>query len=93
MAEMAEDLYRDGSGEPIVFLHGFTGSWHHWRPLLGPLADNGGPTNTMALPAGSPAIDAADPALAPAADQRGRPRDPRPDIGAFEFVIVVTTLA
>ena len=39
MAEMAEHLYRDGSGEPIVFLHGFTGSWHHWRPLLGPLAE------------------------------------------------------
>ena len=39
MAETAEDIYRDGSGEPIVFLHGFTGTWHHWRPLLGPLAE------------------------------------------------------
>jgi pimeloyl-ACP methyl ester carboxylesterase len=38
MAEISEDLFRDGSGEPIVFLHGFTGTWHHWRPLLGPLA-------------------------------------------------------
>jgi hypothetical protein len=63
---------------------------------LGPLADYGGPTQTMALPAGSPAIGAADSALAPATDQRGVPRDTSPDIGAFEFfhsTIVVTTLA
>ncbi len=62
---------------------------------LGPLADNGGPTQTMALADGSPAIGAADPALAPATDQRGAPRAAAPDIGAFEVVhdIVVTTLA
>ena len=53
---------------------------------LGALADNGGPTQTLALPAGSPAIDAADPALAPTTDQRGVARDSHPDIGAFEFV-------
>lgn len=33
-------------------------------PLLGPLADNGGPTQTMALLAGSPAINAGSNALA-----------------------------
>ena len=52
----------------------------------GVLADNGGPTRTIALrndPA-NPAIDAADPATAPAVDQRGFARDPAPDIGAFE---------
>src|SRR3954452_20804971 len=38
MAESSAQLYRDGSGEPIVVLHGFTGTWRHWRPLLGPLA-------------------------------------------------------
>lgn len=38
--------------------------------LLGPLADNGGPTPTHALLSGSPAIDAAGPG-APAIDQRG----------------------
>jgi hypothetical protein len=56
-------------------------------PKLGPLADNGGPTLTMALLPGSPAIDAADPAVAPATDQRGiaRPVGPAPDIGAFEY--------
>ena len=54
--------------------------------LLGPLADNGGPTMTHALLAGSPAIDAGDPATAPATDQRGvvRPQGTAPDAGAYE---------
>lgn len=43
-------------------------------PLLGELADNGGPTFTHALLDGSPAIDAADDAECPATDQRGAPR-------------------
>jgi len=54
-------------------------------PLLGPLADNGGPTPTHALLAGSPAIDAGgDTGLA--TDQRGvaRPQGAAFDIGAFE---------
>ncbi len=34
---ISEGLYRAGSGEPIVLLHGFTGTWRHWRPLLGDL--------------------------------------------------------
>jgi hypothetical protein len=54
-------------------------------PLLGPLQDNGGPTQTMALQAGSLAIDHGDPDGAPATDQRGVARDDHPDIGAFEF--------
>jgi hypothetical protein len=52
-------------------------------PLLGPLADNGGPTKTCALLAGSPAINAGDPD-APAVDQRNYDRQDAPDIGAFE---------
>src|SRR5262249_25463891 len=40
-------------------------------PRLAPLADNGGPTQTMALVPGSPAIGAGDPTNAPEWDQRG----------------------
>lgn len=51
-------------------------------PLLLPLGDNGGPTETMALPAGSPAIDVSDDC--PDTDQRGEARVGRCDSGAFE---------
>lgn len=49
-------------------------------PLLSPLHDNGGPTQTHGLQAGSPAIDAAPSAACTAVpvnnvDQRGRPRN------------------
>jgi hypothetical protein len=58
------------------------------RPRLRPLADNGGPTMTMALKAGSPAIDHGGTAATgcPALDQRGvpRPQGPACDIGSFE---------
>ena len=55
---------------------------------LGPLADNGGPTLTHALLAGSPAIDAADDGVCPATDQRGvvRPQGMGCDVGAYEYV-------
>jgi hypothetical protein len=64
-----------------------TGSLNNTDPLLGPLQDNGGPTPTMALLAGSPAIDAADATNSPILDQRGivRPVGPAPDMGAFEY--------
>ena len=55
------------------------------------LADNGGSTPTMALPTGSPAINAGIAAGAPATDQRGFTRTGNPDIGAFEFGSVVVT--
>jgi CSLREA domain-containing protein len=56
-------------------------------PQLGTLADNGGFTQTMALLAGSPAIDAGnDPACA-ITDQRGvdRPQGSHCDMGAYEY--------
>jgi CSLREA domain-containing protein len=69
-------------------------------PLLGPLQDNGGPTQTHALLAGSPAQDAAlcpetprpeDPAC-PEIDQRGvaRPYAAGHDVGAFESELAPT---
>ena len=50
------------------------------------LANNGGPTWTHALLAGSPAIDSANDAACPATDQRGiiRPQDTHCDIGSYE---------
>ena len=57
------------------------------NPLLGPLANNGGPTNTLALLPGSPAINAGGSAGCPATDQRGVPRPAgHCDVGAFQFV-------
>ena len=70
-------------------------------PKLGALADNGGPTLTHALIAGSPAIDKGNTDLA--TDQRGKPRtfdDPsiapaqdgdNSDIGSFEAQGVLNT--
>ncbi len=62
------------------------------NPLLGPLQNNGGPTETMALLPGRPAIDAGNNALVPSGittDQRGAPRDVfgGVDIGAFEVQV------
>ena len=64
-------------------------------PKLGPLADNGGPTLTMALVAGSRAIDAGNDAVAPPTDQRGYPRPAglTADIGAFEYGAMIPFLA
>ncbi len=55
-------------------------------PLLGPLQDNGGFTQTHLPAPGSPAIDAGDPANCSGTDQRGvpRPQGPRCDIGSVE---------
>ena len=54
--------------------------------MLGPLADNGGPTKTHLLLSGSPAINTGSNTGAPATDQRGvkRPIGANADIGAVE---------
>ena len=68
------------------------GSFSNADPLLNPLADNGGPTHTMALQGDSPAIDAGNDdvcsgGLTGGVDQRGAPRPygAHCDIGAFEY--------
>jgi hypothetical protein len=63
-------------------------------PLLGPLQDNGGPTKTHALLAGSPALNAGNPAQLGVADQRGVVRAGGVNIGAYQasasaFVVTV----
>lgn len=70
------------SGASCHFLGG--GDRSRVDPLLAPLANNGGPTDTMALLPGSPAIDAGD--SCPPADQRGQTRSQGRtcDSGAFE---------
>jgi CSLREA domain-containing protein len=52
-------------------------------PQLGPLANNGGPTQTQALLPGSPALDSGTSTGAPSADQRGQLRGVN-DIGSYE---------
>ncbi len=44
------------------------------NPNLGPLQNNGGPTQTLLPLSGSPVLGAGDPSLAPSTDQRGNPR-------------------
>jgi hypothetical protein len=63
------------------------GSRTNVDPMLAPLAYNGGPTPTMALLPGSPAIGAENVAYQTATDQRGvaRPTGRPGDIGAFEL--------
>src|SRR6202011_4473543 len=53
-------------------------------PQFGPLQDNGGPTKTMALLPGSPALNAGDPAQLGVADQRGVVRAGGVNIGAYQ---------
>ncbi len=93
------NLIGDGSGSngwsSTDQVGGVTTSTNPINPLLAPLGDYGGPTQTMALLPGSPAIDAGSNALIPpgvTTDQRGLPRivNDTVDIGAFEDQLVVT---
>jgi len=87
----------DSEGNNLIGNTGGSTGWsasdllNQQKPLLGPLQNNGGPTNTLALWPGSPAIDAADNDRCPAVDQRGITRKDGDgdrtvicDIGAYE---------
>lgn len=67
------------------------GSLNNTNPRLAPLGNYGGPTLTLALLPGSPAIDGGDQSLGPAVDQRGRPRPygRSSDVGAYEVMPLV----
>jgi hypothetical protein len=72
------------------------GDINNTDPMLGPLQNNDGPTQTMELPSGSPAIDAGNPSGCTdghgnllKTDQRGQPRPDKEDklgcdMGAYE---------
>ena len=60
--------------------------------FLWPLSNNGGPTLTHRLLAGSPAINAGDNAFAPAYDQRYLMRNGVSDIGAYEYDALIPSL-
>ena len=72
---------------------GGAGDMNSTNPLLDPLANNGGPTETHALQPGSPAIDAGDNSGCPIDDQRGvaRPYNGICDIGAYEYTVAPPT--
>ncbi len=83
---ITDDGYNISSdGSAALFASGT--SYNFTDPKLGPLADNGGPTLTMAPLASSPAIDFGDANGAPHSDQRGllRPYGDGVDIGAVEY--------
>ena len=68
----------------------------HANPELATARDNGGPTETLALAQGSPAINRVprNGAHCPSTDQRGvqRPQRGACDIGAFEFAVPQITI-
>jgi predicted outer membrane repeat protein len=72
-----------------------TGDQINTDPQLDPagLQNNGGPTQTIALLATSPAIDHGDDANAPSRDQRSYARNGVSDIGAFEYNGALTPLS
>lgn len=82
------------AGGTCLIADGSNGNITGVQPALGPLADNGGPTRTMALDAASPAVGAGNVALATfnatplQYDQRGtgfpRTLDGKVDMGAWQ---------
>jgi hypothetical protein len=83
--------YPDGGGLPNGAVVG-TGN-----PKLGPLSNNGGPTETMAFLTGSPVIEAGvatdypDSDTLISTDQRGDARPVTPSIGSFDGMVVTPT--
>jgi hypothetical protein len=82
-------IYDEGGSASAVTYSVVQGGWTgagnlDQNPLLGPLGNYGGLTQTIPLLPGSVAIDAGDSTAAPATDQRGVGRVGAADIGAFE---------
>lgn|GEM_PF-3212202 len=91
ISSQGHNLSDDGAGGdattgPGGFLNQ-PGDVRNTDPLLDPagLQNNGGPTSTIGLQAGSPAINNGGDTIAPERDQRGYLRSGTSDIGAFEL--------
>ncbi len=90
-APFTDGGYNIDSGTSCGFLTA-NHSKNNTNPNLGPLAANGGPTRTLALPSGSSALNAIPPGTSGCAgttDQRGipRPQGTGCDIGAYERTV------
>ncbi len=99
VASAGTDLIGDGTGSTGL-INGANGNQvgsaaAPLNPHLGVLQDNGGPTPTMALLPGSPAIGAGNSTAAPASDQRGYQRviNGSLDIGAYEYQPPATSIS
>jgi predicted outer membrane repeat protein len=85
LISQGHNLIGDGTGASGFVTSDLVGTTQNRiDPKLGPLANNGGPTPTMALLPGSPALNAGDPTQLGVADQRGVPRSGGVNIGAFQ---------
>ena len=95
--DVNDEITSDGTGTTTisnsVVQGGFAGGTNivTTDPKLGALANNGGLTQTMALGAGSSAVDAGNNSTCAASDQRGvtRPQGLVCDAGAYELDVVL----
>jgi hypothetical protein len=89
LATSGYNLIGDGTGGSGFVASDLVGSdWYPIDPLLGPLQNNGGPTQTMNLLPGSPAFGTGDPSVAGTPDQRGVTRLTPVSIGAVDPFMV-----
>jgi hypothetical protein len=83
-ATLTNTIVAGNGGGDILGVYSGSNNLVGGNPLLAPLGNYGGPTQTLALLPGSPAIDGGTSAGAPTTDQRGVSRLGPVDIGAFE---------
>ena len=81
---MTDDGYNIDDDGSCGFTLPSISDYQTFSRTLGPLANNGGPTQTIALLPANPAIDYVPSADCPATDQRGDPRTAPCDIGAYD---------